>query len=287
MVFLLLQTSCKREMRIVRFITFTLFGICLSLWLLTGVIAERNADKQSPIITAESDEIRVSVKDDVEKLLEGLSASDNRDGDLTNEIMVGNRSKFSSPGVLDMTYLVFDSSNNVGQYTRKVEYTDYDSPRFNLSGPLTFGIDENISILNRLKLIDSIDGDISDKIKIVSSDIDITKAGLYKVGVEGTNAYGDTVMAEMPVNVVEKRTFASQLLLKKYLVYLEKNEAFNPEKYLDKVVLADGREIHDMHTVSIDNQVNTTKPGCYNVLYSYPDANGYTIYTSMVVIVLE
>lgn len=274
-------------MRLVRFITMALFGVSLAAWVFTGVWAERKLDREAPVITAESDTLQLSIEDGKEKLMEGLSAKDNKDGNLTGEIFTGSHSKFSKPGVFDMTYLVFDSSNNLGQYTREVEYTDYRKPEFDLNGPLVFGLNENTAVLSSLKLNDAIDGDISDKIKIVSSEIDKTVAGVYKVGVEGTSAYGDRVSVELPVNIVDHRKNAPEIVLSKYLVYLNQGAEFNPRTYVDKVLLSSGVKAVDAYTVEIDNQVNTGVPGCYNVLFSYTDEAGVTGYTSMAVIVFE
>lgn len=271
--------------RVVRGITIAVFGIVLAAWLYTGVMAQWKADKTSPVIQSESDMILLSVEDDASRLFEELSAADDRDGDLTDEIMLGTVSKFSAPGVLEATYLVFDKSNNLATYKRKIEYTDYSSPVFSLREPLVFGVGESTSILEYLTLQDSIDGDISKKIKIVSSTIDTSAPGLYLIGVTGTNAYGDTVQAELPVNIVEKRNGAPEISLSSYLVYLKKGESFRPESYLESIQLADGTKVTNVSAVQIDSQVNMSQAGTYNVLYKYADSFGSVGYTAMTVIV--
>lgn len=123
-------------MRYIRTITIGLFAVSLAIWLISTVVFNRNMDKTSPVITAESDQIQVSVADGDAALVEGLQASDNKDGNLTDQIIIGKRSKFVHKGISEVTFLVFDSSNNVGSYTRTVEYKDYRSPEFALSMPL-------------------------------------------------------------------------------------------------------------------------------------------------------
>lgn len=162
-------------MRILRICTALLFVLVLAGYLLTGVIALRTEDRERPVITSSVERIHLSVNDGEEKLFEGLTATDTRDGDLTGEIMIGNRSKFSETGVVEITYLVFDRSNNCTSFVREAEYTDYTSPVFGIKEPLVFEVGENISILKKLSLTDSIDGDISNKIKIVTSNINTVK----------------------------------------------------------------------------------------------------------------
>ena len=46
------------------------------------------ADNEAPVITCSEDNIQVSVADTEEKLLEGVTAEDQRDGDITDKIVV-------------------------------------------------------------------------------------------------------------------------------------------------------------------------------------------------------
>lgn len=186
-----------------------LFGAMLVVWIGSSILAGRNSDRVSPVITSNNEWLKLSVKDDPSELMKGLTAQDNKDGDLTDEIMIGNKSKFISPGVCEVTYLVFDSSNNVGRYERKAEYTDYRSPEISVEEPLVFEVGSTIFILERLKVTDSIEGDISDRLKIMSSDVDNTEEGEYTVGVEVTNSFGDTVKEELKVQVVKKGSIAA------------------------------------------------------------------------------
>lgn len=271
-------------MRLVRKITTLLFGITLAVWVLTGVMSAKKLNKDAPVITADSDQLQLSVNDGEEKLLAGLSAKDKKDGDLTKDIMVGGRSKFSAPGVLDVTYIVFDNNNNSGKYTRKITYTDYHSPEFSLDSALVFGAGENISIMKSLKLNDVIDGDISDKIKIVSSNVDSAQEGVYTVGIEATSAYGDVASIKLPICIVKRKAAAPRISLSDYVVYIDKNSSFDARSYVKGVTLADGTAV-DKGNAMAAGHVDTATPGCYNVIYSYKDSNGNTGYAGLTVVV--
>ncbi|MGN1343942.1 MAG: hypothetical protein ACI4U3_05140, partial [Traorella sp.] len=79
----------------------------------------------SPTIQINQDLIEVSVKASDKQLLQGLSASDPEDGDLTNQIKIESISDLDENMQRSVTYLVFDSDDNMTKATRKIQYSDY------------------------------------------------------------------------------------------------------------------------------------------------------------------
>ena len=79
-------------------------------------------DPTKPVITNETGELEISTSYEESDLLEGLKAQDEKDGDLTDQIMVGNFSQFIEPGVCNLSYVVFDSSNQAATLTRRVKF---------------------------------------------------------------------------------------------------------------------------------------------------------------------
>ena len=268
-------------MRYIRRIIIGLFVVTLIGWGASTFIFQKNVDKEPPVITADTDSIKVSVKDGEEALKQGLKAEDNKDGDLTKDIILGKQTKFVNKGMTKVQYLVFDSSNNVGSFTRNVEYTDYTSPVFTLSKPLVYGVGENVTVLDRLSAVDSIEGDISDKIKIVSSDVNRSEAGVYLMGIQVSNRFGDVVTAELPVNIISAGSSVPFLALDNYLVTINKGEAFNAGSYLEGVKLTDGSSVNKAN-VGISGSVDTSTPGTYQIIYSYQGGQ-----TSLTVVVRE
>ncbi|MCI7813965.1 MAG: bacterial Ig-like domain-containing protein, partial [Robinsoniella sp.] len=133
------------------------------------------------------------------------------------------------------------------------------------------------------------DGDISGKIKIVSSNVNESKEGVYSADLEVTNEYGDVCELEVPVHIVEKGFFdeeAPQIVLNSYLVYLKKGEELNPEQYLKKVVEPDESE-GNLDDVQIGNGVDTSKEGVYEVTYTYESPNGKSMVSYLIVAVTE
>ena len=112
----------------------------ISLVVYIRVLHGRNNDTIAPAITMESNELTISVQDDESVLLEGITAQDNRDGDVTDSLTVDNISTFNRDGKRYVTIAAFDSSNNVGKATREITYKDYRPPHFDITEPMVFSI---------------------------------------------------------------------------------------------------------------------------------------------------
>ena len=107
-----------------------------------------------PTLKCDTDTLEVSVHDDVNTYLTGVTASDQQDGDLTGNIYISGVSKLISAGTAKVTYLVFDSDHNMASLTRFLHYTDYRSPRFSIKEPLVYGQNESIALLDRIQATD-------------------------------------------------------------------------------------------------------------------------------------
>lgn len=273
-------------MKLIRILISIIFVIVVGAWSVNLILSKTVRDHTPPVITSESDVLELSVNDDRNKLLEGLTATDDRDGDITDSILIGTHSKFISKGVCDITYLVFDSSNNVGKYTRRIKYTDYTEPVFSLTGPLMFSSGDTVSMFPKISLMDSLDGDISSKVKIVVNDVDSSKVGTYYVTFEASNSYADVVNRKLPVNIVNDPIDGPRIELSDYLIYVNIGDKINPKKYLKSV-----SDKYDSSTntdkVSIISTVDTRSAGVHQVKYEYTDSKGLTGHTFLIVIVRE
>ena len=277
-------------MRYIRSGIVVLFAAALALWLAVNVLMVRGKDTTPPVITSTAEEIELSVSDAEEEILKGLTASDDVDGDLTDKIRVGTHSKFIHPGVCEVSYLVFDSSYNVGQYTRRVTYTDYVSPRFTLKAPLIYQVGSTVSLMSRVSAVDVLDGEIDGKIKIISSNVNSEKEGIYSAQFEVTNEYADVVTLTLPVHIVEAQSDVSedvpQIVLNSYLIYLKKGEQFQPKDFLKEVNETEEKK-GSISRVKIENGVDTSEEGVYEVTYTYRSTGGNTGTTYLAVVVTE
>lgn len=161
-------------------------------------------DTTDPVIGSDRDVLEIPCEYTKEQLMEGMSASDAEDGDLTDQIVAGSFSRFISKGVCSLTYVFFDSANRPASLTRNVHFTDYHSPRFTLTEPLVFREQEEnyTEAMRRLGAQDMLDGDLDDWITQTDTDVNYSAVGTYTMSVGVTNSFVDASTAALPVHVM-------------------------------------------------------------------------------------
>ncbi len=205
----------------------------------------------------------------------GATATDNVDGDLTDEIVIDNSDVNTSKiGSYTVTYTVSDSSGNEAQAERIVEVREEDAipPVITLSGdnPLTLYVGESYNEPGATA-IDNLDGNLTNKITIDKSDIDTSKAGRYTVVYTVCDLAGNEGRKERIV-IVEKDALPPVITLEgKNPVHLDLGDQYN-EAGATAIDNVDG-DLTDK--ITIDNsEVNTAVVGKYFVKYSVSDASG-------------
>ncbi len=186
-------------------------------------------DDIPPVISAESDSIIMSVHADGSELLNGMSAYDDKDGDVSDSLMVVSRSVFVGQDTVVINYAAFDSHDNVGTYSQKVVFSDYVHPRFSLSAPLIFStINETTNFLANVTCMDCLDGDITSRIKLISSDLSdtaISTNGKVDLFMQVTNSVGDTQTVSVSAIVQDKNeNDKSCPAFSEYLWYVKRGE---------------------------------------------------------------
>ncbi len=238
------------------------------------------SDSIPPKITMDKDSIKVSVKDGEEVLLQGVTAHDNRDGDVTETIAVDNISTFNDKGKRYVTIAAFDTHNNVGKVTREITYTDYRSPHFDITEPLVFRNGET-KLLENITANDLIDGDLTGQIHFSDNTTIYTdKEGSYDALIQVQNSAGDT--ASLPVSIKILDDYYDEkpsVKLKHYVRYIKKNKTIDYKALMEYVnvgsreyEIVDGDEMDDKtigrDKIRInDEKVNYKKAGNYYVEY--------------------
>ena len=247
----------------------------------TQIYLGSSTRKEPPRIFCPEGVLEVSAMDDETVLLAGVTAEDAQDGDLTDQVIIGGVSKLISKDTAKVTLLVFDSDHNMGKVVRYIRYTDYHRPQFAITKPLAFSSTKEVSLLERLKAMDVVDGDISSRIR-VSTLADTDNSAIKDITIQVTNSMGDTAWLELPVLIQETDPMRPVVELNSYLVYVAEGESFEPGAYLSGLTVA-GVEA-DISGVSIKSNVDTTKAGTYRVEYSY-SASGITGMALLTVVV--
>jgi hypothetical protein len=259
-------------MRALRQTILILLAVLSVAYIGTLIYQGSSTRHEPPVISCPEGVLEVSASDDESVLLAGVTASDKQDGDLTDQIIIGGISKLISKDTAKVTLMVFDSDDNMGKLVRYIRYTDYHRPQFSITKPLSFSSTKEVSLLNRLKADDVVDGDISSRIRI-STLASTDNSEIYDITIQVTNSMGDTAWLQLPVLVQETNPLRPVIDLSSYLVYLEVDSSFDAASYLSGLTVAGVTQDHTQ--VSINNNVDTTAPGTYRVLYTY-SAEGVT-----------
>ncbi len=276
---------------------YVILAAILGIVGLAVYLTDRAQDQTGPVFQSEMDVLTVSVTAGDVDLLAGLTAEDDTDGDVTDSIVIEQMSRIKADGSRTITYGAFDSSNNVSKYTRTLQYTDYKSPVFSLTGPLVFQRWDLNAALNRIRVTDCIDGDITNKMKLYSVEESSSRSRILTVYV--TNSSGETVTQSFPAEILditaEEYSEAPRVTLSQYLIYKEAGE---PEEdwtgYLKSVQVVEWlaeeellRNVEDLSQVTITSGADMENPGIYTVDYTYTDEMGRTGKTRLYVIVEE
>lgn len=275
-------------MKFVRTIVIILFILAAAAFGISKAVELKNRDTSIPEITSDREVLEIPCDYTEEQLMEGLTACDAKDGDLTAEIVAGNFSRFLSPGLCDLTYVVFDSSNQPGSLTRRVRFTDYHSPDFTLTDPLVFEESEGsyTTVMDQIGATDMLEGDLSDWVIQIDSDANYQKSGDYHVQMEVTNSYGDTSSLSLPVHVVKSGSQSMEIVLSSWIVYLDPGSEIRPADYVTALYNGNGESI-GAEAVSWESGVDTQTPGVYEIHYMASDGQGHSGETWMTVVVRE
>ena len=254
--------------------------------------SQRITDSAPPEISFASDVLQVSVTASDAELMAGVTARDDRDGDVTGGIVIEGVTGLSSDQLATITYAAFDQAGNVAKAQRTLQYTDYHSPRFSLSAPLVFRSGSSFNLRNYVGAEDVIDGVLDDRVKatLVSTKSALSEEGTHEVEFRVTNSMKDTAYLTVPVEVCSSGKYNATVVLSDYLVYLQQGSGFNPLDYLESFQKSTEtvslRESASDVSVSWDSDVNTGVPGTYSVTYTV-ESGSYIGYTRLMVVVEE
>lgn len=266
-------------------ITILIFVITLVAFVLFTMIAEFTNDRTIPEITVATEELEISVKDKQSVLLDGITAYDGKDGDVTDRVLVESVSKFIEPGVCTVTYAVADSDRHVTKKTRTVRYTDYTPPEFYMKRALVYSVDEDLDLRSAIGARDCIDGDISDKVTILATDYVANTAGVFTASLQVTNSMGDSIYLDVTVHVEGNETMAPEIQLEKSLIYIKKGEQPEFDEYIKEVTV--NGKLMNSYNLLISTNFDPDEPGTYNVHYYISTNEGYEGHSILTVVVEE
>lgn len=217
-------------------------------------------DKKPPVVSCDSSELKVSVKAKEKDLLKGVTAKDNRSGDVSDTLVVENMSEFTDKGKRTVTYAAVDKSMNVGRAERTLVYEDYEPPVFHMTGSLCYAAGEAVDVSSKVTADSVLDGDLTSNIKYsLEKTVNTQAAGEYPIEFRVMDSGGNTVYLKTQISISDKSYAGIDVKLKDYLIYLSVGDAFDPNAYFDS---ADKEG-----ELTVQSNVNTAKAGSYYVDY--------------------
>ena len=237
---------------------------------------------ESPLITIEKEVLTISVKDNESILLNGVIATDFEDGNLTSKIAIDNISHFNENKERTVTYVVFDSDDNMTKATRKIKYIDYESPIIDLDKPLVFYyVGNNDEFKNFVGATSKLDGDLTSKL-VIDKRYCITNQCFIDVSVvDSTGTKTERTLKIDELNTIPTITFE----LTDYLIYVPVNTTINPWNYIKKIELMGMDITYQTKNIDIQNNYDSSKPGMYEYIYRFSSSGGDYGIAKLVVIV--
>ena len=243
-------------------------------------------DIAAPTISMDSETVVASVKDGDDALLQGITVTDNRDGDITDQLIVDSVSQLTGPNTARVRYVVFDKAENMATASRTVLYTDYKSPRISIVQPLVYDLGETVALKGRVIARDLLDGNITNTIRLSSDDLTNKTEGTYHLTIWAMNRLGDVSSVRVPVIVREMTPEDPVIELTGYLVYLDVGDTFDPEDYFKSFYSSSTVPIAGSYErLNVNGEVDTETPGTYEVSYSYTNAVGRSAEVYLTVVV--
>ena len=255
-------------------ITLTVIAVVLTaLSVLTVILS----DSKGPRITVEQKSITYVNGDDKASLLDGVSAYDAVDGDVTVSLIVKDITVLNSGDTAKVTYAARDNSNNISEAYRIVTYVDSDE---NYSEPDDEAMFQEIT-----------EGEVTE----AETSAENTEAQATEEPVEDTTQETEEPTEEVKEepqeeekpeesekpqpkatdNKPEDKT--PKITLKQKSVNINVGQTFNPSDYI--------KSKENASSIAIDGAINVMAPGTYPLTFEVTGPDGKTASETLTVVV--
>ena len=240
----------------------------------------------APVITA-TDKI-IEVGDTFDPMAD-VTATDAEDGDLTDKIeILKNDVNVNEPGIYDVTYKVTDTQG--ASYTTTIKVTVNPKAAVLNACPVIKATDKTLTVGDTfdpkadVTATDEEDGNLTNKIEIKKNDVDTTKPGKYEVTYKVTDSDGASYVKTIKVTVNPKMEplNAAPIIIAEDKT-LTVGDTFDPMADVTATDEEDGNLTDKIEVLK--NEVDTTKPGKYEVTYKVTDRKGASYTKSITVTV--
>ena len=255
-------------------ITLTVIAVVLTaLSVLTVILS----DSKGPVITVEQRSITYVNGDDKTSLLDGVSAYDANDGDVTVSLIVKDITVLNSGDTAKVTYAARDNNNNISEAYRIVTYVDSDE---NYSEPDDEAMFQEIT-----------EGEVTE----AEASAENTEAQATEEPVEDNTQETEEPTEEVKEepqeeekpeeserpqpkatdNKPEDKT--PKITLKQKSVNINVGQTFNPSDYI--------KSKENASSIAIDGAINVMAPGTYPLTFKVTGPDGKTASETLTVVV--
>ena len=215
-----------------------------------------------PTIIANNKDITVGTN---VNLLDGVTAKDDEDGNLTSKIKVSSNINPKVAGTYTATYTVTDESNFSVSKEIKINVVGT-TPEIKAENKETLQF-RNVNLLENVTAYDEKDKDLTSKIEIKQNNVNVNVVGTYKVIYTVKNSYGISKDREITVTVKENHKPVINVTTKSIIL----NSTFDPMNGVSANDAEDGDITKKVKVTK--NTVDSSKIGTYKVTYEVEDSD--------------
>ena len=171
-----------------------------------------SADFDTEAQAEEAESTEATAEDTSTEATEDAEAEESVEGEAdTTEAVIGEETAdahtFDVAGKYEIVIRLTDASGNKTELTQRIVVTDPDTTAPEISGVknLSVTVGNTPDYLKGVTAADDVDGDVTDKITVDSSAVDVNKAGTYKVIYKVADAAGNETTKEAKVTVAAKK----------------------------------------------------------------------------------
>lgn len=265
-------------------------------------------DRVAPEIQLPEVQAEYNLSDTNEVLLKGVTAMDNKDGDVTDSLVVENVFTDDEKGTATVVYVAKDSSNNVTKATRYMTWNPENVQTEEVTEEVTEApetepkTEKQTEAETEEKSSEDSSEDSSDETELqtentlsvsemmhaaqteeqteeqtdVQTDAQ-TEAPAADIPEEDLDAYYEEIFAELSPEVPRLRLTNRKL-------EISVGDTFDPLIYVQSIVDDYDNKYELWRHISIEGEVNTKVPGIYQLIYTATDSSGNSSNRAMLLV---